>query len=154
MDSPNCDWVVSEEILAEYQDVLSRKKFKLTDEVRKEWLDVIDLVTKLVDVQITIDFARDRKDEKFLACAVAAEADFLITGDADFNEAQNLVNTTIVSVSMFKRLVCDFPNLYELLDSDFFEYQILTRFLFLQSNDFLYVLLTLVVLIQGNLIFP
>ena len=90
VDSPNCDWVVSEEILAEYQDVLSRKKFKLTDEVRKEWLDVIDLVTKLVDVQITIDFARDRKDEKFLACAVAAEADFLITGDADFNQAQNL----------------------------------------------------------------
>ena len=38
VDSPNCDWVVSEEILAEYQDVLSRKKFKLTDEVRKEWL--------------------------------------------------------------------------------------------------------------------
>ena len=108
VDSPNCDWVVSEEILAEYQDVLSRKKFKLTDEVRKEWLDVIDLVTKLVDVQVTIDFARDRKDEKFLACAVAAEADFLITGDSDFNQAQNLVNTTIVSVSMFKRLVCDF----------------------------------------------
>jgi putative PIN family toxin of toxin-antitoxin system len=108
VDSPNCDWVVSEEILAEYQDVLSRKKFKLTDEVRKEWLDVIDLVTTLVDVQVTIDFARDRKDEKFLACAVAAEADFLITGDADFNQAQNLVNTTIVSVSMFKRLVCDF----------------------------------------------
>ena len=48
----------------------------MTDEVRKEWLDVIDLVTKLVDVQVNIDFARDRKDEKFLACAVAAEADF------------------------------------------------------------------------------
>ncbi|MEA5617898.1 putative toxin-antitoxin system toxin component, PIN family [Cronbergia sp. UHCC 0137] len=108
VDSPNCDWIVSQEIVAEYQDVLSRKKFKLTDEVRKEWLDVIDLVTTLVDVQVTIDFARDRKDEKFLACAVSAGADFLITGDADFNEAQNLVNTTIVSVSIFKRLVCDF----------------------------------------------
>jgi putative PIN family toxin of toxin-antitoxin system len=94
VDSPNCEWVVSEEILAEYQDVLSRKKFKLTDEVRKEWLDIIDLVTTLVDVQVTIDFARDRKDEKFLACAIAAGADFLITGDADFNQAQNLVNTT------------------------------------------------------------
>jgi predicted nucleic acid-binding protein len=57
---------------------------------------------------LAIDFARDRKDERFLACAVAAGADFLITGDADFNEAQNLVNTTIVSVSIFKRLVCNF----------------------------------------------
>ncbi|QYX33645.1 putative toxin-antitoxin system toxin component, PIN family [Sphaerospermopsis torques-reginae] len=108
VDSPHCDWIVSEDILAEYQDVLSRKKFKLTDEVRKEWLEIINLVTTLVDVQVTVDFARDRKDEKFLACAVAAEADFLITGDSDFNQAQNLVNTTIVSVSTFKQLIGDF----------------------------------------------
>jgi putative PIN family toxin of toxin-antitoxin system len=107
VDSHHCEWVVSQEILAEYQDVLSRKKFKLTDEVRREWLEIIDLVTTLIEVDVRIDFARDRKDEKFLACAVVASADFLITGDADFNEAQNLVNTTIVSVSMFKKLVCD-----------------------------------------------
>jgi uncharacterized protein len=36
VDSPNCGWVVSEEMLAEYQDVLSRKKFKLTAEIRQE----------------------------------------------------------------------------------------------------------------------
>ena len=107
VDSPNCEWVVSHEILAEYRDVLSRKKFKLTDEVREEWLEIIDLVTTLIEVDVKIDFARDIKDEKFLACAVVAGADFLITGGADFNEAQNLVNTTIVSVAMFKRLVCD-----------------------------------------------
>lgn len=52
-----------------------------------------------------IDFPRDRKDAKFLACALAAEADFLITGDSDFKEAQTLVNTTIISVSLFNKLV-------------------------------------------------
>jgi hypothetical protein len=31
----------------------------------------------------------------------------LITGDRDFIEAQKLVNTTIISVSLFKKLVCD-----------------------------------------------
>jgi predicted nucleic acid-binding protein len=38
---------------------------------------------------------------------MASEADFLITGDSDFNQAQSLVNTTIISVSLFNRLVCD-----------------------------------------------
>jgi predicted nucleic acid-binding protein len=38
---------------------------------------------------------------------MAAEADFLITGDRDFSEVQTLGNTTIISVSSFKQLVCD-----------------------------------------------
>jgi uncharacterized protein len=56
---------------------------------------------------VEIDFPADRKDAKFLACAVAVEADFLITSDSDFNQAQTLVNTTIISVCLFNRLVCD-----------------------------------------------
>jgi uncharacterized protein len=44
---------------------------------------------------------------KFIACALAGRANFLITGDRDFTEAQALMDTTIISVSLFKRLVCD-----------------------------------------------
>jgi predicted nucleic acid-binding protein len=54
-----------------------------------------------------IDFPRDRKDAKFIACALAAKADYLITGDRDFTEAQKLLSTTILTVSQFKRLVCE-----------------------------------------------
>ena len=56
---------------------------------------------------IEIDFPRDRKDAKFIACALAGRAIFLITGDRDFTEAQTLMDTTIISVSLFKKLVCD-----------------------------------------------
>ncbi|MBO3463906.1 putative toxin-antitoxin system toxin component, PIN family [Aetokthonos hydrillicola Thurmond2011] len=107
IDNTTCDWIVSEEILAEYKEVLSRSKFKLTSEIRLQWLEILDTVTTLIEVNEEIDFLRDKKDAKFLACAVAAEADFLITGDSDFNEARSLVKTTIISVSLFKRLVCD-----------------------------------------------
>lgn len=72
-----------------------------------EWVEIIDTFIILIDVNLEVDFPTDRKDEKFLACAMAAEADFLITGDSDFNQAQTLVNTTIISVSLFNRLVCD-----------------------------------------------
>ncbi|MEA5605152.1 putative toxin-antitoxin system toxin component, PIN family [Nostoc sp. UHCC 0252] len=106
-DNPDWQWIASEEIIVEYKEVLSRSKFKLTDEVRGEWFEIIDTFLTLIDVNFEVDFPTDRKDAKFLACATAAEADFLITGDSDFNQAQTLVNTTIISVSLFNRLVCD-----------------------------------------------
>ncbi|MBW4678299.1 MAG: putative toxin-antitoxin system toxin component, PIN family [Desmonostoc geniculatum HA4340-LM1] len=106
-DNPDWEWIVLFEIVAEYKEVLSRPKFKLTDEVRASWFEIIDTFTTLIDVNVSIDFPRDTKDVKFLACAMAAEADFLITGDSDFNQAQTLLNTTIISVSLFNRLVCN-----------------------------------------------
>lgn len=106
----NFEWVVSAEILTEYKEVLSRPKLKLTEERQQRWFNIIDAVTKLIDVEVEVDFPRDQKDAKFIACAIAANADFLITGDRDFTEAQIVGNTTIISVSLFKRLVCDtFP---------------------------------------------
>ncbi|MDZ8236551.1 MAG: putative toxin-antitoxin system toxin component, PIN family [Nostoc sp. ChiQUE01a] len=104
-DNPEWEWIVSQEIVAEYKEVLSRPKFKLTDEVIASWWEIIDTFPTLIDVNVEIDFPRDRKDAKFLACALAAGADFLITGDSDFKEAQTLVNTTIISVSLFNKLV-------------------------------------------------
>lgn len=101
------EWVVSAEILAEYKEVLKRPRLKLTEAQHQRWVYLIDSVTTLINVDVEVDFPRDRKDAKFLACAIAAEADFLITGDTDFNEAQTLLNTTIISLFLFKRLVCD-----------------------------------------------
>jgi putative PIN family toxin of toxin-antitoxin system len=107
VDNPDFEWIVSEEILTEYKEVLSRSKFKLTPEIRSEWFELLENLTTLISVNVEIDFPQDRKDAKFLACAIAAKADFLITGDSDFNSAQSLVKTAIISVSLFKKLVCD-----------------------------------------------
>ena len=84
---PDWLWLVTPEILAEYQGVLSRPKFGLPKELLDRW------------------FAQ--KDAIFLACAIAAQADYLITGDRDFTAARKLTTTTILPVSQFKRLVCD-----------------------------------------------
>ncbi len=105
INQPDYQWVVSEEILAEYQQVLNRRKFKLTDIQKEKWLKLIQNSTKLIDVASEFDFPRDQKDAKFLACAISANADFLITGDRDFTEVQNLGNTLIISVSLFAELV-------------------------------------------------
>jgi uncharacterized protein len=52
-------------------------------------------------VEVEVDFPRDRKDGKFLACALTGNADFLIAGDRDFTDVETLGNTKIVSVSGF-----------------------------------------------------
>ena len=94
-------WIVSDEILAEYREVLSRPKFDLSEEILNHWIEILESSTIEIDVDLEIDFPRDRKDAKFIACALAAQANFFVTGDHDFNEAQQMMNTTIISVSLF-----------------------------------------------------
>lgn len=107
VDNPAFEWIVSTEILIEYKEVLSRSRLKLSSLQQERWSSIFDRATTIIDVSIEIDFPRDRKDAKFIACALAGRADFLITGDRDFTEAQTLMNTTIISVFLFKSLVCD-----------------------------------------------
>jgi putative PIN family toxin of toxin-antitoxin system len=104
---PDIEWIVSPAIMAEYKDVLARKKFGLAEELLQKWYEILESLTLSVDVDIEVEFARDRNDAKFVACALASDAQFLITGDRDFTQAEKLMNTTVISVSLFKKLVCD-----------------------------------------------
>jgi putative PIN family toxin of toxin-antitoxin system len=76
-------WVVSPDILTEYKEVLGRDKFRLTPEVRQKWFDLLEALTTVVGVDIPLEFPRDQTDAKFLACALAAQANYFITGDRD-----------------------------------------------------------------------
>jgi putative PIN family toxin of toxin-antitoxin system len=101
------EWVVSPEVAAEYREVLSRPKFGLPDGILQNWFDLLASLTVSFDTDLEVDFPRDRKDAKFLACAISTKADYFITGDRDFTGAQKLLSTTILSVAQFKRLVCE-----------------------------------------------
>lgn len=107
VDNPEFEWVVSEDILTEYKAVLSRPKFRLTPAIRDQWFDLLDTFPTLIDVDLVIDFPSDPGDAKFLACAIAAAADFLITGDSDLAEGKGLIDTIIVTVTSFKTLFWD-----------------------------------------------
>ncbi|HLO28249.1 MAG TPA: putative toxin-antitoxin system toxin component, PIN family [Anaerolineales bacterium] len=82
------EWIVSDEILDEYRQVLQRKKFALSSEIITRWSNLIDELTVMVDPQVDVEFPRDVKDAKFLACAISASANYFITGDHDFAEAK------------------------------------------------------------------
>lgn len=106
-ERPEFEWIVSAAILVEYKEVLSRTKFNLPGDVLSRWNEIIDVLTTVVEATVSVDFSRDRKDAKFLECALAADAEYLITGDKDFNEPQKIMSTAIISVSMFKKLIME-----------------------------------------------
>jgi putative PIN family toxin of toxin-antitoxin system len=105
LGEPDCEWIVSTDILREYKEVLQRKKFSLPTEVLQKWEALLEKSTRTVTINKKIDFPRDQKDVIFLECSIASQADFLITGDTDFEEALKFGGVKIISVSMFKRLV-------------------------------------------------
>jgi len=107
VEQEDFEWMVSPAILEEYNEVLARKKFNLPPEILQKWREMFEQFTTNIEVDIKVDFPRDQKDAKFLECALAAEADYLITGDKDFAEAQKLIQTTIISASQFKQLIVE-----------------------------------------------
>jgi uncharacterized protein len=76
VEQPDFEWIVSSDIVTEYKAVLSRPKFGLPENVRHQWFTLLDTFTTLVEVNATFEFPRDQKDAKFLACALAAKAEF------------------------------------------------------------------------------
>jgi putative PIN family toxin of toxin-antitoxin system len=88
------EWVASEEILKEYGQVLRRDKFGLPVDIIHGCEKTISGLTSFIDVDIEVDFPRDQKDAIFLACAISGDADYFITGDRDFKDAQKIVHTT------------------------------------------------------------
>ena len=73
--------VVSPSILTEYEEVLSRKKFRLTQTAVHAILDSLTkLATEIVPSE-AIRACSDAGDDKFLECAYAAGVSRLITGN-------------------------------------------------------------------------
>jgi uncharacterized protein len=101
VESKDHEWIVSSSILKEYNEVLARKKFGLPAEILFDWRERFQSFTTLVEPVVTVDFERDPKDAIFLECAIAGEADYLITGDTDFEDAVTLAKSKIISVSRF-----------------------------------------------------
>jgi uncharacterized protein len=80
---------VSDEILDEARDVLSRPKLRaknprVTDQAVRQTFDLLDRMTQLVsNVPSLFSLPRDPDDEAYLNLAIAAYADYLVTWDKD-----------------------------------------------------------------------
>jgi uncharacterized protein len=72
---------ISQVILAEYREVLARREFKIRRGLRQQLLQLIKNRAQLVDPVRALQVTKDPDDDKFVECADAARADYLITGN-------------------------------------------------------------------------
>jgi uncharacterized protein len=72
---------VSQPILEEYADVLSRPELKIRKGLRRQFLQLIRNRGNLVVPSRRLEVSSDPDDNRFLECADAARADYLVTGN-------------------------------------------------------------------------
>lgn len=72
---------VSPAVLAEYRDVLGRKKLRALSQRADAILSRLERIAISYESAVRINAARDEDDNRFLECAFAANANYLITGN-------------------------------------------------------------------------
>jgi putative PIN family toxin of toxin-antitoxin system len=104
-------WILSPEIQQEYLSVISRPKFRQTQE---EIVLIFDLLSAAIEIgvikrvipkgklQVIHD---DPKDNIFLECAVAGNADYIITGDQHLLRLRAYRKIKIISPRAFVDLI-------------------------------------------------
>ncbi len=84
------DFILSNSILTEYVEILSNKTNPNIANNVAELLLVLKNVRK-IEVYYRWNLIRnDHDDNKFVDCAVAANADFIVSNDKHFNELQKI----------------------------------------------------------------
>jgi uncharacterized protein len=87
---------ISSPVLAEYRDVLFREKFAALHERAIAMLTDLEEKAMHVEATGTIQASSDEDDNRFLECAAAAQAEYLITGNLrhypDSWDATRIVN--------------------------------------------------------------
>jgi uncharacterized protein len=69
------------EILSEYFEVLGRRKFRISRGERHRIFQLVKNGARLIEARAKVRVSSDATDDKFLECAEAARADYLVTGN-------------------------------------------------------------------------
>lgn len=90
-------------ILTETANIL-RTKFHQTEEDIKAALKLIGRIASIVQPSIKVAALQDSADNRILECALAAEADLMVTGDRHMLKLKAFQGTAIVRLVDFLRM--------------------------------------------------
>jgi uncharacterized protein len=95
--------VFTKETFAEFREVLHYPKFSLReDEMRAILEDEVLPFFEAVEAEQQIErICRDSHDDKFIVCAMAAKADYVVSGDEDLLVLKKYGQIKIISASEF-----------------------------------------------------
>ncbi|GBR74000.1 putative PIN domain protein [Candidatus Termititenax aidoneus] len=99
------DLYISREILAELSSALSAPKFKTSPAEIEYFISTVEEIAHKTLSKIKVEnVCRDKADDKILECALAAQADYIITGDADLLVLEQYKHTRIVTPNVYLSL--------------------------------------------------
>ena len=98
--------VLSKETFTEFKAVLEYPKFSLTQQeikviIEEEVLPYFEVIEVTDNIK---GICRDVDDDKFIACAVSASADFIVTGDKDLLDLGKYKSVKIISASVLLKM--------------------------------------------------
>ena len=102
--------LVSGDILAEYRRTLGYNRLRVLHHMNDSEIDAFmeDLgeFSTLVEPNIKLDVVKeDPKDNKFIECALAGEADFIVSGDAPLLNLGEYQGIQVLSPATFLRML-------------------------------------------------
>lgn len=99
--------VFSKETFAEFKTVLEYPKFSLTE--RETRMIIEEEILPFFEIAEITDKAegvcRDPDDDAFIVCAIAASADFIVSGDKDLLDMGRYKTVRIISASTLLKMV-------------------------------------------------
>ncbi len=99
----------SSEMTEELNLVMRRPKLQkfLIDSKRsaEPLIEKILLMSELVTSNVKVDVCRDKKDNKFIECALSANADYIVSGDEDLLSLKQFRNIKIVKTTEILKIL-------------------------------------------------
>lgn len=92
-------------IMQELRRILSKKFCLGQDEITLSMEPISEAISKVIEHSIKIkDTCRDADDDNIIACAVAAKADYLVTGDSDLLDLKSYKSIKMITPRDFEAL--------------------------------------------------
>lgn len=101
--SPHLEVLFSKELIDEFSDVVSRRKFRkyFTPRLANIFIERIIENGQAISLKSQVDICRDKSDNYLLSICKDGNAGFLVTGDANLQVIGTYQETTIISPSEF-----------------------------------------------------
>ena len=89
---------ITKEILDEIEEVIRRPKFHADNDMINYFISSIEEIGNKITAQKLVKIgSRDRSDNKYIECGIAANTDYIISGDIHLLELKKYENIKIVS---------------------------------------------------------
>ena len=100
---------ITDEIFAELDSVFRKRKFRYPEEIIQYMMAIIKEIGTQITVadseRITTGGCRDKDDNKYLECAAAANADYIVSGDIHLLEMKEYCGIKIVNATEYLEIV-------------------------------------------------